>query len=165
VRDIGLRPVLFGQIEDDWYSRMLMEALPHARVIRSGGILADFERLRSARHVVTSISSFAWLATWLSTTAQSIHVPVLGLLNPTQRPDIDLLPMHDARYRFYHFPVRHWNGQPEDVAGLHQAAQYPQMSIDEVATVLRGAQAATRAERVEVAVKTAVKAVLGRVRG
>jgi hypothetical protein len=163
-RETGKRPVLFGQIEDDWYSKLLIEAMPDARVVRSGGILADFERLRGARHVVTSVSSFAWLATWLSA-AETIHVPVLGLLNPAQRPDVDLLPLDDPRYRFYRFPVRLWNGQQEDVDGLKRDAEYPLMSRDEVAEMLRKADAATRGERLEVAAKTVVKGVLGRLRG
>jgi hypothetical protein len=163
-RETGLRPVLFGQIEDDWYSRLLMEAMPDARVVRSQGVLADFERLRSARHVVTSVSSFAWLATWLSD-AQTIHVPVLGLLNPAQRPDVDLLPLDDPRYRFYRFPVRLWNGQQEDVDGLSREAHYPLMTRDEVVALLRQAASRTRAERLEVAAKTMVKGLLGRLRG
>lgn len=163
-RETGKRPVLFGQIEDDWYSRLLMEAMPEARVVRSGGILSDFERLRSARHVVTSVSSFAWLATWMSQ-ASTVHVPVLGLLNPAQRPDVDLLPQNDPRYRFYRFPVRLWNGQPEDVAQLRQDTVYPLMSPAEVAELLRNAESATRGERLEVAAKTVVKGVLGRLRG
>ncbi|OWQ49197.1 hypothetical protein CDL60_00115 [Roseateles noduli] len=163
-RETGLRPVLFGQIEDDWYSRLLMEAMPDARVVRSHGVLADFERLRSARHVVTSVSSFAWLATWFSN-AETIHVPVLGLLNPAQRPDVDLLPLDDPRYRFYRFPIRHWNGQQEDVEGLSREQHYPLMSRDEVAALLRQADAATRGQRLELAAKTVVKGVLGRLRG
>jgi len=127
-------------------------------------VLADFERLRSARHVVTSVSSFAWLATWLSD-AQTIHVPVLGLLNPAQRPDVDLLPLDDPRYRFYRFPVRRWNGQQEDVDGLSREAHYPLMTRDEVAALLRQAASSTRAERLEVAAKTVVKGLLGRLRG
>ncbi|MFX1680969.1 hypothetical protein PV762_17200 [Mitsuaria sp. CC2] len=163
-RETGLRPVLFGQIEDDWYSRLLMEAMPDARVVRSHGVLADFERLRSARHVVTSVSSFAWLATWFSN-AETIHVPVLGLLNPAQRPDVDLLPLDDPRYRFYRFPIRHWNGQQEDVDGLSREQHYPLMSRDEVAAMLRQADAATRGQRLELGAKTLVKGVLGRLRG
>jgi len=163
-RETGLRPVLFGQIEDDWYSRLLMEAMPDARVVRSHGVLADFERLRSARHVVTSVSSFAWLATWFSN-AETIHVPVLGLLNPAQRPDVDLLPLDDPRYRFYRFPIRHWNGQQEDVDGLSREQHYPLMSRDEVAAMLRQADAATRGQRLELGAKTLVKGVIGRLRG
>ena len=52
------------------------------------------------------ISTFAWMAAWLSN-ASTIFLPVYGLFNPNQFPDHDLLPLGDRRYRFYEFPIHH----------------------------------------------------------
>ena len=46
-------------------------------------------------------------------------MPLLGMFNPSQRPDISLAPAQDTRYKFSHFPVREWvgsNAQIEDLA-------------------------------------------------
>ena len=47
-----------------------------------------------------------------------MHLPVLGIFNPRQRPDVDLLPWSDKRYVFYDFPVRSWMATEEQVAQL-----------------------------------------------
>lgn len=36
------------------------------------------------------------------------------MLNPNQRPDIDLLPENDRRYRFYEHAPRHWTASQDD---------------------------------------------------
>ena len=56
--------------------------------------------LRNAAHVVLSVSSYAWLATWLSEKAKTIHLPVAGLFSPLNRETF-LLPIGDPRYEFY----------------------------------------------------------------
>ena len=100
----GLAPVFMGQLGDDPYSTALRGAFPEARFLPSFGAMADFEVLRSSRHVAASVSTFSWLACWMSD-AQSVHLPVSGILDPLQRPDIALLPLHDPRYRFYEAPT------------------------------------------------------------
>jgi hypothetical protein len=66
----------------------------------------DFALMRAARHLVVSVSTFSWLAAWLSH-AETITIPLTGFYNPAQRPDVNLLPLDDPRYRFYLFPVNH----------------------------------------------------------
>jgi hypothetical protein len=96
----GLRPVFMGQIGDDDYSAALRRRFPGARFIERQSVIADFTTLRTARHLVLSVSSFAWLAAWLSESLLTIHLPVYGLFDPSDRRTF-LLPLHDARYVFH----------------------------------------------------------------
>jgi len=104
VERVGLKPVLVGEIGSDYYSEALRNTFPDARQIK-GTPIEIFQTIRNARHVAVAIGTFSWLAAWLSTSARTIHVPVLGFLNPKQRPDVDLLPRDDRRYYFHEFPV------------------------------------------------------------
>ena len=104
--ETGLSPVFMGQLEDSPYMRVLKRRFPNARYLPSRGAAIDFERIRRARHVVPAISTFSWIAAWLSD-ATTIYQPVLGLLNPMQNRAVNLLPLEDTRYRFYQFPVHY----------------------------------------------------------
>jgi hypothetical protein len=112
----ALEPVFLGQIGDDPYCDALRAQFPAARFVTNADPLDDFNMLRTSVNVVLSVSSFAWMAAWLSTSAQRIVLPMIGLYNPFDRPDIDLLPVGDERYRFYRFPSERWTGSPEQVA-------------------------------------------------
>lgn len=138
VEETKLPPIFMGQVGTDAYSDALRAAFPTAPIIESRGAMADFELMRSARHVVVSVSTFSWLAAWLSD-AQTVHLPVLGMLNPEQREDIDLLPVSDERYRFYRFPVRRWNGAPMQFADLLAPARFDTLAAAELAAVQRRA--------------------------
>ncbi|MDB5557184.1 MAG: hypothetical protein JWQ36_118, partial [Enterovirga sp.] len=81
-------------------------ACPSAVVQPPLGPVGDFATVRRARNIVVSVSTFAWLAAWLSE-ATRIHLPVYGIFNPEQFRQIDLLPLADQRYIYYRFPV-HW---------------------------------------------------------
>ncbi len=103
VQVTGLRPVLMGQLDQSLYFDSLRAALPDARCIPSQGAIRDFQMLRSAHHIVPSVSTFSWLGAWLSH-AMTVHLPVVGFYHPTLIHEIDLLPLHDPRYRFYLLP-------------------------------------------------------------
>ena len=99
----GLSPVFIGQLDDSPYMAALRARFRTARYVPSQGAVADFAYIRASRHIVPAISTFSWLAAWLSE-AETVHLPVLGLFNPAQSPTTDLLPLDDARYRFTLFP-------------------------------------------------------------
>jgi hypothetical protein len=99
-----LRPVFCGQTEDNVYMNELRRRFPDSVVVPPQGPLADFQTIRKARNIVVSVSTFSWLAAWLSD-ASAIYLPVYGLFNPLQFPHPDLLPLGDRRYRFYLFPL------------------------------------------------------------
>jgi hypothetical protein len=106
VQDTGLRPVFLGQLDDTPYLRTLRVRFPQARFLPSLGAGVDFERIRRARFIVPAISTFSWLAAWLSA-ADRVFLPVLGLLNPMQNRGVNLLPLDDPRYRFTQFPIHY----------------------------------------------------------
>ena len=99
----GLSPAFIGQLEDSPYMAALRRRFPTARYVPSQGAAADFAFIRASCHIVPAISTFSWLAAWLSE-AQSVHLPVLGLFNPLQSRSTNLLPLDDPRYRFTLFP-------------------------------------------------------------
>ncbi len=114
----GKRLVFMGQLEDSLYMTELRRRFPQARFLPSRGPAADFERIRRSSHVVPAISTFSWLAAWLSE-AEQIYLPVLGLFHPFQNRNVDLLPLADPRYRFYVFPISY--AMP---VALHEAAHH-----------------------------------------
>lgn len=117
VSETGLQPVFVGQVEDNWYNRELRAQFPAARYL-SGGPIEDFQTMRGAGNVVLAVSSFSWLAAWLSDRAQVIHMPLAGLFNPAQRGDIDLLPKGDPRWQFHQFAPGHFLASDEQKAIL-----------------------------------------------
>jgi hypothetical protein len=80
--------------------------------------LSDFQTVRRAKNIVVCISTFVWLAAWLSN-AKRIVLPVYGLYNPLQFPNHDLLPLGDDRYTYYEFPV-HWAVPVDQVLEAHK---------------------------------------------
>jgi len=105
----GLKPCFMGQLDDSAHCEKLRRMFPEARFLEPQDVLSDFETIRSARHIAISVSTFSWLAAWLSS-AENIFLPMLGFLNPMHRAgssEIDLLPTSDVRYRFFLFPIYH----------------------------------------------------------
>ncbi|WP_241663839.1 hypothetical protein [Oecophyllibacter saccharovorans] len=100
----GKKPVFYGQLDPSPYLQELKERFPQATFIPSRGVAQDFDYLRKSRHIVPSLSTFSWLACWLSE-ARTIHFPIAGVLNPQQHTLSMLLPLDDPRYRFYEFPL------------------------------------------------------------
>ncbi len=111
----GLRPVFTGQTRPSFYSDALRQSFPNARFLSGNHWLDDFQTTRNAQNIALSVSSFVWLAAWLSQTAKRIYMPQLGLFNPLQRPDIDLSPVDDPRYVFEPFPVEKYEATPEQL--------------------------------------------------
>jgi hypothetical protein len=69
--------------------------------------LVDFETIRQSKNVVVGVSTYSWLAAWLSDSADNIYLTVNGLFNPMQASNVDLLPYGDARYKFFLFPINY----------------------------------------------------------
>lgn len=118
VRETGLKPVFYGQIGDDVYSQALRRRFPNADFVVSNGAVRDFHILRSSVNVALSVSTFAWLAAWLSGTAENVFMPIYMMFNPDGRPDIDLLPVLDTRYRFYKFADARWGSSRQELTDL-----------------------------------------------
>ncbi len=104
VESTGLQPVLMGQLDPSPYLDRLVRAFPNARRISSQGAMRDFQMVRSATHIVPSVSTFSWVAAWLSE-ATSVHLPLLGFFNPSHVPEVNLLPLDEISWRFHLFPL------------------------------------------------------------
>ena len=104
----GLNPVFIGQTEPNAYMDRIRAAFPNAlyREPRTDP-LVDFETIRQSRNMLVSISTYSWLAAWLSRSLENIYMPVNGLFNPRQFPQVDLLPFGDARFKFFLFPINY----------------------------------------------------------
>ena len=107
VAETGLKPVFMGQTAPNAYTDRIRERFPEALFLDTQDIVADFETIRRSKNVVVGIGTFAWLAAWLSTEAENIFMAVNGLMNPMQRPIVDLLPYGDTRFRCYLFPINY----------------------------------------------------------
>lgn len=121
VSTTGLEPVFVGQINDDEYSSTLRRRFPQARFVNHGFGLGDFHFVRASRNIVVATSSYSWLASWLSETAQRIVMPAVGLYHRGGRPDIDLLPHGDSRYEFFHSNLQSWRGTRDELSRLIEA--------------------------------------------
>lgn len=122
IAETALRPVFLGQLGDDAYTAALRARFVGAEFVPSRGAMVDFGVLRASRHIAVAISTFSWLAAWLSR-AETIHLPVAGMFHPGQRPEVDLLPIADARYRFHLFPVHRWGGSDAEMVEVISGGQ------------------------------------------
>lgn len=96
----GLAPVFLGQLQPSPYTDALRARFPGARFLPVTSALKDFQTIRNAANVVLSISSFAWLAGWLSESARAVHLPVAGLFDP-RRGRQNLLALDGPRWRYW----------------------------------------------------------------
>jgi hypothetical protein len=131
IEESGAKPVFMGQLGDDFYSQRLRERYADAIFQPSRGALIDFEVMRRSHQIAVAVSTFSWVAAWLSK-AQIIHLPLSGILNPRQRPDIDLLPENDERYRFYDFQPRRWTASPADIDDLWAPHEHRQLDAAQI---------------------------------
>ena len=104
-------PVFLGQLDDSAYVSDIRRAFPGARMIPSGGPMVDLARLRRAGHLCLAVSTFSWVAGFLSD-AVTVHYPLLGFMHPRcfvpgahDLGGIDLLPADDPRFCFHLFPA------------------------------------------------------------
>lgn len=118
INETKLIPVFIGQLGDDRYSTSLKEKFPDALYPKHSSWEDDFNAIRSSVNIIPAISTFSWLATWLSETAKNIYFPIMGLYHPLARPDIDMLPVEDSRYHFYLSNMLEWGQIDETINSL-----------------------------------------------
>jgi hypothetical protein len=116
VAKTGLRPVFVGQLDPSEYVRQLKLRFPRAMFVASRSARIDFDLIRSAKNIIVAVSTFSWLAAWLSE-AKTIILPLSGFYNPAHHREVDLLPIDDIRYRFFLFPLNY--GLPERESLAH----------------------------------------------
>lgn len=115
VSDSGRIPVFVGQTFPSVYWDALRRHFPGCIIYEHQNWLEDFRFILHSTNIAVAVSSFAWLAAYLSETARRIYLPLFGFLNPRQRVDVDLVPAGDARYRLAAFEVMRWAGAASDL--------------------------------------------------
>lgn len=106
----GLRPIFMGELDDTPYCQALRETFPDAVYLPSMGARGDFQTVRRAKNVAISVSSFSWMAAFLSKSTR-VHVPVAGMLDPRRRPDVDMLPLNDQRFAYHDIGATAWDAR------------------------------------------------------
>lgn len=139
VDETGLDPVFVGQVDGNFYTDALRASFPRARYLKGSSWMEDFQTIRHARNIVVAVSTFSWLAAWLSR-ARRIFLPVSGLFNPHQREDVNLIPLNDERYVMYQFPTVRYVGSEEQKRNLikpwNSVDSYPLVSHDKLAGII-----------------------------
>lgn len=75
----GFRPVFMGETDDSPYCTALRVTFPYAKSLPRSSVRNDFQSIRRAHNVALSVSSFSWVAAYLSG-AQRIHLPIFFLM-------------------------------------------------------------------------------------
>jgi hypothetical protein len=115
--EAGMPPIFVTEPGDNYYIEHLKRQWPRARFVSNSDPMADFRFLMSARHLAVASSTFGWLAGWLGR-AEIVHLPLIGITNPSQRPDVDLIPIGDCRYRYWLFPEFRFHAKPSEILTL-----------------------------------------------
>lgn len=97
--DTSSTPMFVGELDASEYSQRIHRQFPSSLFSSSDDPLIDLCTIWKAQKIAVSLSTFSWLAAWLSR-AEQIFLPIAGLFDPSQRPEIDLLPTQDSRYIF-----------------------------------------------------------------
>lgn len=139
IASTGLKPVFTGQWEgSSHFHQQLKENFPDAQFVKSMDPLYDFARLMASKNLAVPISTFAWLAAWFSR-ADRIFYPVYGLFDPNKRPDINLMPIDDPRFRFMTVRGYQWvHEKLEHERAEQEGEPFEQMNHRELTRLLRG---------------------------
>ncbi len=129
----GLELVFFGQIGTDPFSESLKRKFPGAQFIQGRTREYDFDTLRRSANIAPSVSTFAWLAAWLSE-AERIFLPVCGIFSPVQLPQGMFLPLDQPEYEYTLFPFS------KAVSPLNQPVQFA-LAQENLARLARPASA------------------------
>jgi hypothetical protein len=125
----GLTPVFIGEIDTCEYCTLLRQTFRNAKFLPTGSIRDDFQTMRRARHIALAVSSFSWVAAYLSD-AQRVHMPICGWFDYRECPDIDMLPHGDERFIFHDIPATVWQNRYSDFQG--RGADFSPLSTFEV---------------------------------
>ncbi|MBV1837916.1 hypothetical protein [Acetobacter estunensis] len=116
IKESGLSPIFLGQLDYPDYVAQLKAHFPEALYVPSQGALKDFQTLRNAKHICISVSTFSWLAAWLSN-SETIYYPLVGFLSPALQKcyEVPIAPTNltctdEPRFRYYYMPL--FYGEP-----------------------------------------------------
>lgn len=120
VSESGLRPVFVGQLHHDVpYVHEIRRRFRGETFLDPASVPVDFETIRRARNVMMSVSTFAWMAVFLSD-AERIVMPRTGMFEdfPAEGDWPDLLLRDDPRVTFVPIDGPPWTASKEELEGL-----------------------------------------------
>lgn len=131
IRKTNLIPVFIGQLDAGYITTELKKEFTNAIFVEGGSPLHDFECIRRSKNLSISVSTFSFLAGLLSDNDTTIHMPVYGLFNREDRPELDYL-VSDKRFHFYKFPKIRWCYSPEQIKHIvsKEDIEYKEIKID-----------------------------------
>lgn len=147
IAQTGLRPLFICEPGPTSYFDLLKATFPKAAVIGGELVIGDFQIIRDAKNVALSVSSFSWMATFLSTRAQQIHLPLAGHFDPADDPTSDFLPLNDHRYIFHNVAKEVWSQRYQDPIGPRDGfsvASRTAVRVLKTAAILRTAKLAAK---------------------
>lgn len=116
----GLRPVFIGQLHHKLpYPQEIRRRFRGETFLDPASVPVDFETIRRARNIMMSVSTFAWMAVFLSD-AERIWMPRTGMFEdfPAEGDWPDLLLRDDPRVTYLPFESPPWTASPEELEGL-----------------------------------------------
>lgn len=113
----GLKPVFLGQLDDGLISTQLRKTFKDAIFVPSRGIIQDFECLRRSKNLSIAVSTFSFLTAFLSDKNTNVYVPLYGLYNHRDRPDLDYI-VNDPRFHYYEFPQINWKFTDQQIQNI-----------------------------------------------
>ena len=105
---------MFGQLDQGLVSTELRRVFPTAIFVPCREIVTDFECLRRSKNIAVSVSTFSFLSAYLSDRSTNIYMPLYGLFNRIDRPDIDFV-VDDSRFHYFDFPCIKWNADSSQI--------------------------------------------------
>lgn len=103
IENSGLKPVFYGQIEENSYIKNLKEIFPDALFISGKDPVYDFNVIRNSKNIAMCVSTFSWLACYLSN-AKKIYMPLGGIFSICQNYNQNLVPLDEKEYEFIMLP-------------------------------------------------------------
>jgi hypothetical protein len=104
----GLKPVFVGQLNPKLdYTKALKDQFSDAIFIENPNShdekfsYEQFEIIRQSKNKILSVSTFSYLAAVFGDKDSIVHMPIYGLFNPIDRPDLNFK-INDDRFIYYY---------------------------------------------------------------
>ncbi len=122
INNTGLKPVFVGEFSDDIYSNALKMHFSNAVFLECEDSNVVYQVLHNSKNVGISLSSFSWLATFLSDHVVKVFFPVFGLFDPRNynkySSQSNFLDFDDLRVQYYRFEIKTWQAKYIEILSL-----------------------------------------------
>lgn len=117
IQQTKLQPVFIGQMDNKIIVSALKKQFSDAIFVNQRDVLTDFECIRKSKNILISVSTYAFLAAFLSECDTNVYMPMYGFFNNADRPDINYK-INDSRFHYYYFPKIEWLCSMEQISNI-----------------------------------------------